>query len=83
MKKRLLILSLFSVITLGVWAQRTVDVIDRGLVAVKAAGGVLCTWRIHGEEYYDVALSEIRHNSAVLEDIRFLEIANFIATVSD
>ncbi len=35
------------------------------------------------EEYYDVALSEIRHNSAVLEDIRFLEIANFIATVSD
>jgi autotransporter-associated beta strand protein len=75
MKKRLLILSLFSVITLGVWAQRTVDVIDRGLVAVKAAGGVLCTWRIHGEEYYDVAYNIYRDGTKIND--KPLTVSNF------
>ena len=35
-------------------AQRNTDVLDRGLVAVKTSSGVLCTWRIPAEEYYDV-----------------------------
>ena len=35
MKKRLLLLSLLAVMAIGAWAQRTVDVIDRGLVAEK------------------------------------------------
>ena len=75
MKKRLLILSLFSVITLGVWAQRTVDVIDRGLVAVKVTGGVLCTWRIHGEEYYDVAYNIYRDGTKIND--KPLTVSNF------
>ena len=43
MKKRLLLLSLLAVMAIGAWAQRTVDVIDRGLVAVKVNGGVYCS----------------------------------------
>ena len=32
--------------TLGLKAQRPMDVLDRGLVAVKTSGGVFCSWRI-------------------------------------
>ncbi len=60
MKKRLLLLSLLAVMAIGAWAQRTVDVIDRGLVAVKVNGGVYCSWRILGEEYYDVTYNLYR-----------------------
>ena len=35
-------------------AQRTTDVIDRGLVAVKTGSGIFCSWRVTAEEYYDV-----------------------------
>ena len=40
-------------LTLSVNAQRVTDVLGRGLVAVKTAKGVFCSWRIMGEEYYD------------------------------
>lgn len=41
--------------TAGVFAQRTTDKLDRGLVAVpsNSGGGYLVSWRIFGEEYYD------------------------------
>ena len=35
-------------------AQRVTDVVDRGLVAVSVSDGVFLSWRIFGEEYYDV-----------------------------
>ena len=35
-------------------AQRFMDKLDRGLVAVKTTDGVYCSWRILGEEYYGV-----------------------------
>ena len=41
-------------------AQRATDVLDRGLVAVKTANGVYCSWRILGEEYYDVTYNLYR-----------------------
>lgn len=34
-------------------AQRFTDKLDRGLVAVKTSGGVLCSWRMDAAEYYD------------------------------
>lgn len=36
------------------YAQRPMDKLDRGLVAVPAAQGNLVSWRVFGEEYYDV-----------------------------
>lgn len=56
-KKNLLSALLLSAIAVTpVSAQRTTDVIDRGLVAVPASsgGGNLVTWRLFAEEYYDV-----------------------------
>lgn len=43
------------VATIGAFAQRTTDKLDRGIVAVpsNSGGGYLVSWRIFGEEYYD------------------------------
>ena len=53
MKKFLITFALMFVTTLG-FAQRFTDKIDRGLVAVPSNGGNLVSWRVFGEEYYDV-----------------------------
>lgn len=53
MKKRLLLFFL-GMASACAWGQRTTDVLDRGLVAVKTASGVYCSWRITADEYYDV-----------------------------
>ncbi len=55
MKKILLFLLLACITSMG-FAQRFTDKIDRGLVAVPAnsGGGNLVSWRVFGEEYYDV-----------------------------
>ncbi len=46
---------LFLLLSLPTMAQRYVDKIDRGLVAVPSAtSGNFVSWRIFGEEYYDV-----------------------------
>jgi hypothetical protein len=46
--------------TIGVQAQRVTDKLDRGLVAMKVNGGVYLSWRIFGEEYYDVTYNVYR-----------------------
>ena len=60
MKKNILAICLLLLTTVGLQAQRTVDVLDRGLVAMKVSGGVFLSWRILGEEYYDVAYNVYR-----------------------
>ena len=42
------------------FAQRVTDKLDRGLVAMKATTGVYLSWRIYGEEYYDVTYNVYR-----------------------
>ena len=32
-------------------AQRVIDKLDRGMVAVKTTGGVFVSWRIQSDEY--------------------------------
>ena len=34
-------------------AQRMMEYLNRGLVAVQTEKGVFTSWRIHGTEYYD------------------------------
>ena len=46
--------------TMSLNAQRTMDKLDRGLVAVKTGSGIFCSWRIMGEEYYDVTYNIYR-----------------------
>ena len=60
MKKFYFMLLMLAMVTMGAYAQRTMDKLDRGLVAVKTNTGVFCSWRIMGEEYYDVTYNIYR-----------------------
>lgn len=60
MKKFYLIFLMLVLTAMSGFAQRTMDKLDRGLVAVKTNSGVFCTWRIFGEEYYDVTYNIYR-----------------------
>jgi autotransporter-associated beta strand protein len=61
MKRKLLLTTfLLLAVTLSGFAQRFMDKLDRGLVAVKTTSGVYCSWRILGEEYYDVTYNIYR-----------------------
>lgn len=60
MKKFYFMLLMLAMVTMGAYAQRTMDKLDRGLVAVKTGSGIFCSWRIMGEEYYDVTYNIYR-----------------------
>ena len=73
--KRIFILSvLLLTMVLGVFAQRKTDQLDRGLVAIKTNNGVFCSWRILGEEYYDVTYNLYRDGVKIAER---LNVSNF------
>ena len=50
-------------------AQRVIDKLDRGVVAVKTAKGVFVSWRIQSDEYYDVTYNLYRDGSLVAEKL--------------
>lgn len=72
--KRFLFLAIVMIATLSVSAQRKTDQLDRGLVAVKTTNGVYCSWRIMGEEYYDVTYNLYRDGVKIAEK---LNVSNF------
>ena len=70
MMKRLFMLAAFVGLTVvGLYAQRVTDRLDRGVVAVKVQGGVYCSWRIYGEEYYDVTYNLYRDGKKIAENL--------------
>lgn len=54
---------------LAVSAQRAVDKLDRGVVAVKTTKGVFVSWRIQSEEYYDVTYNLYRDGTKIAENL--------------
>ena len=75
MKKKLLLLSvtLLAIVT-NIHAQRQTDALDRGLTAIKTTNGVFCSWRIFGEEYYDVKYNLYRDGTRIASN---LEVSNY------
>jgi len=67
--KKLFLLALMALTATGMQAQRVTDVLDRGLVAVKASGGIFCSWRILAEEYYGVTYNLYRDGQLVAEGL--------------
>ncbi len=57
-------------------AQRRTDQLDRGLVAVKNNAGVFLSWRILGEEYYDVTYNVYRNGTKI--NATPLTVSNFV-----
>lgn len=72
--RKLLFVVLLGLGALGVQAQRVTDKLDRGLVAVKVSSGVYCSWRIYGEEYYDVKYNLYRDGTKIAEN---LDVSNY------
>ena len=62
-------MALMGLLTQSVLAQRLTDKLDRGLVAVKVNSGVYCSWRILGEEYYDVKYNLYRDGTLIAENL--------------
>ncbi|MCQ2222384.1 MAG: hypothetical protein MJZ35_01205 [Bacteroidaceae bacterium] len=62
--------ALIAMLTLTpVLAQRIVDKLDRGLIAMKASGtGIYLSWRVLGEEYYDVQYNVYRDGTKVNDE---------------
>lgn len=54
----------------SVHAQRVIDKLDRGVVAVKTTNGVFVSWRIQSDEYYDVTYNLYRDGSLVAEGLK-------------
>ena len=67
--KKLIILTLLGLMAVSAGAQRVTDKLDRGLVAVKASGGIFCSWRILAEEYYDVTYNLYRDGTLVASNL--------------
>lgn len=70
MKKNYLLLLLVMFFALAASAQRAVDKLNRGIVAVKIAKGVFVSWRIQSEEYYDVTYNLYRNGTKVAENLK-------------
>ena len=59
----------------NVWAQRTTDKLDRGLVAVPSGSGTFVSWRIFAEEYYDTEYNLYRDNTKIAGP---LKVSNYV-----
>lgn len=66
------------IVACGANAQRFMDKLDRGVVAVKVANGVFVSWRVFGEEYYDVKYNIYRNGSKL--NSQPLDVSNFSDT---
>ena len=64
-KKLFLLVLAFLTVSMGGWAQRVTDKLDRGLVAVPSGSGSFVSWRIFGEEYYDTEYNLYRDGTKV------------------
>ena len=56
-------------------AQRMMEDLNRGLVAVQTEKGVFTSWRIHGTEYYDTQYNLYRDGKLVNPEP--LDVSNF------
>ena len=65
MMKRCILCVLMTALGLPLLAQRTTDILDRGLVAVPSGSGSFVSWRIFGEEYYDTEYNLYRDGTKV------------------
>ncbi|MBO5025729.1 MAG: autotransporter-associated beta strand repeat-containing protein [Bacteroidaceae bacterium] len=74
MRKILLLISMLAASASG-FAQRSMDAVDRGLVAMPTSSGNFVSWRIFGEEYYDVEYNLYRDGT--LLNSKPLKVSNY------
>lgn len=75
MMKRFFAVCILFGVCLVASAQRYIDKLDRGVVAMKTAGGVFVSWRMFGDEYFDVKYNVYRDGSKLNSEP--LNVTNF------
>ncbi|MCF0208209.1 MAG: hypothetical protein HUK07_02060, partial [Bacteroidaceae bacterium] len=55
--------------SLTAYAQRFIDNLDRGLVAVSCSKGVYLSWRVQSDEYYDVKYNLYCNGERIAENL--------------
>jgi len=81
-KKSFLLTLLFCLTSMCTFAQRNVDKLDRGLIAIKASKGVYLNWRINGDEYYDVTYNVYRDGTKIAENCNVSNYTDATGTIS-
>ena len=82
-KLLILIITILLSVATDAQAQRVIDKLDRGVVAVKTTGGVFVSWRIQSDEYYDVTYNLYRNGSLIAEDLTTSNYTDAAGTASD
>ena len=68
MKKLLLLIALLIGTCTFTMAQRNVDRLDRGLIAIPSGSGNFVSWKIFGEEYYDTKYNLYRDGTKLNQE---------------
>ncbi len=76
-KPRIILLSVLLAVAFTAHAQRFMDKLDRGLVATiaQSGSGNFISWRILGEEYYDVTYNLYANGSKIASELR---VSNYV-----
>ena len=80
--KKVLLALMMGMIGITASAQRVIDKLDRGVVAVKTTSGVFVSWRIQSDEYYDVTYNLYRDGSLVAEGLSVSNYTDAAGTAS-
>ena len=80
--KKLLLLAFMAMMSVGMQAQRVIDKLDRGIVAVKTTGGIFVSWRIQSDEYYDVTYNLYRDGAVIAENLKTSNYTDAVGTSS-
>ena len=80
--KRLFLVLLTLSVSLAAMAQRYTDRLSRGLVATKASSGVFVSWRMLGEEYYDVTYNLYCNGSKIASNLKKTNFSHSSGTTS-
>lgn len=78
-KKLTFFFSLLSIINLSVFSSKTVENLDRGLVAFKIEEGVYLSWRILGTEWQTAGYNIYRNNKRI-NNVLIKDLSNYIDT---
>ena len=67
--KKVLLALVMGMVVINAHAQRVIDKLDRGVVAVKTTKGVFISWRIQSDEYYEVVYNLYRNGAVIAENL--------------
>ena len=83
MKKIIFTFITLITVCLSTFAQRYTDKLSRGLVATKASSGVFVSWRMLGEEYYDVTYNLYCNGTKIASDLTKTNYSHSAGKISD